>query len=316
MRTRNRSFQLEETAYGTFLLQGWCGGILSGFVYTTALGFWEAPYYLFEALFVSIYFIALTNMLGVMKSIVMWAPYRWKKFQPRAATRIVLTSLATAVFAFVTGRLYSNDPNNWIPWVIVLVLGGMPTAMLVGSSVKPWDLFTFGCIAGKRVRSVWGTLGTLPLRFMSLLALAVWILYLAIQLGRDQWSWRLSPFFVLPAVYLILSATVTFRSPRKLLLLIIGVCVNIPVAIVASFPHAIRTEVFAEGDISLAILVIGSMFLSAWAIFLLARLTVRTQRTLPITELNEGLLRALSERDHNCLGSRFSQWHESEALRS
>lgn len=314
MRTRNLSFQLEETAYGTFLLQGWCGGILSGFVYTTAVCVWDAPYHVFEAIFASIYFIALTNMLGVMKSILMWAPYRWKKFQPRAATRIALTSLATAVFAFVTGRLYSNDPNNWVPWMVVLVLGGMPTAMLVGSSVKPWDLFTFGSIAGKRVRSVWGTLGTLPLRFMSLLALAVWILYLACQLGRDQWSWRLSLFFVLPAIYLFFSAATTFRSPRKLLVLIIGVCANIPVALVASFPHTIHPEVFGEYDISLVTMVISGMFLSAWVIFLLARLTVRTQRTLPITDLNEVLLRVHDERDHECLGSRFLAWHKTEAI--
>jgi hypothetical protein len=316
MRARKLSFQLEETAYGTFLLQGWFGGILAGFVYTAALCVWEPPYHFFDAPFVALYFIALTNMLGVMKSILMWAPYRWKKFQPSAVTRVALTSIATGVFAFVTGRLYSNDPNNWVPWMVVLVLGGLPTAVLVGSHIKPWNLFTFGGIAGKRVRSVWGTLGTLPLRFMSLLALAVWILYLAVQLGRDQWSWRRSLYFVFPATYLIVSATVTFRSPRKLLLLIIGVCVNIPVAMVASFPHAIRTEVFGEDDISLVIMFIGGVFLSTWAIFLLARLTVRTQRTFPITELNELLLRGLSERDHNCLGSRFSQWHESEALRS
>lgn len=316
MGTRNRSFQLEETLHGTFLLQGWFGGILTGFVYTTALCVLEPPYYLFDALVGALSFIALTNMLGVMKSILMWTPYRFKKFQPRAVTRVVLTSIATGVFAFVTGRLYSDDINNWGVWMIVLVLGGMPTAILVGSNVKPWHLFTFGSIAGKSVRTRWGTIGTLPLRFMSLLALAVWLLYLAVQLGRDQWSWRLSWFFVLPAIYLFFSAAVTFRSPRKLLLLIIGVCVNIPVAIVAAFPHAIRPEVFQESDVSLAIRVIGGMFLFAWAIFLLARLTVRTQRTFLLTGRNEVLLRGLSERDHECLGSRFSQWHESEVLRS
>ena len=308
-----KSFQLEETFPGTFLLQGWFGGVLAGFVYTVAICLWDKHVRFFDALICLPFVIPYACMLGVTKSTLMWAPYRFARFQPRALTRVALTSIATGVFAFVTGRLlYSDEPNNWVPWIATLLLGGLPTAILVGSNVKPWELFTFGSIAGERIRSVWGTLGTLPLRLLSIFALALWILYLACQ-RETQWSLDLILFFVLPAIYLVISAAVTFRSPRKQILFVIGMCANIPVSIVPFFWHAVGPEALREHEISLVIMATCGMFLIAWTIFLVARLTVRTQRKVPLTNLNEVLLKSLRERDHDCLGSRFLEWRERAA---
>ena len=308
---RAKSFQLEERFPVTFLLQGWLGGALAAFVYTVAICFADQYVDFFNAVVCLLFLTPFGYMLGITKSALMWAPYRFAKFQPRAITRVVLTSIATGVFAFVIGRLYSDDPRNWVPWVAVLLLGGLPTAILVGSNVKPWELFTFGSIGGERIRTVWGTLGTLPLRFLSLCALALWILYLACQRGIN-WSLDLILFFALPAIYLILSAAVTFRSPRKVTLFVIGVCVQIPVAIVAFFPHAVRPAEFQEHDISLVVMAICGVFLIAWTIFLVARLTVRTQR-VPLINMDEVVLKNLCERDHDCLGSRFLEWQQRAA---
>ena len=49
-----------------------------------------------------------------------------------------------------------------------------PVALLFGSRVKPWELFTFGSIAVGEVnhrsgsKSILGTLGSLPLRFLGI----------------------------------------------------------------------------------------------------------------------------------------------------
>lgn len=307
---RTKSFQLEETLPGTFLTQGWLGGVLAGLVYTVVICLVDKHVRYFDSIVCLLFLMPFACMLGITKSALMWAPYRLAKFQPRAFTRIVLASIPTGVFAFVTGRLYSDDPSNWVPWVATLLIGGLPTAILVGSGVRPWELFTFGSIAGVRVRSVWGTLGTLPLRFLSLSALTLWILYLACQRGIN-WSLDFI-FFALPAIYLIASIIVTFRSPGKVILFIIGVCANIPVAIVSCFPHAVRPAAFQENDTSLVVMVICGTFLIAWTIFLVARLTVRAQRNVSLN-LDEALLKSLRECDHDCLGSRFLEWQHRAA---
>lgn len=309
---RTKSFQLEETFPVIFLLQGWLGGALAAFVYTVAICLVDQYVKFFEAVVCLLFLTPFGYMLGITKSALMWAPYRFAKFQPRAVTRVVLTSIATGVFAFVIGRLYSDNPRNWIAWVAVLVLGGLPTAILVGSNVKPWNLFTFGSIDGERVRRVWGTLGTLPLRFLSLFALELWVLYLACQRGIN-WSLDFILFFALPAIYLIISAAVTFKSPRKVILLAIGVCANIPLGIVAFIPNAVRPAALNEHDISLVVMAICGTFLVAWTIFLVARLTIRIKRNIPLINLDKALLKSLGERDHDCLGSRFLEWQQRAA---
>jgi len=81
---RTKSFELEETVPGIFLLQGWLGGVLAAFGYVVAFCLFERDLWLSDALMVTLYLSVLTGILGVMKSVIMWAPYRLTKFQPHA----------------------------------------------------------------------------------------------------------------------------------------------------------------------------------------------------------------------------------------
>ena len=317
MRTRNLSFQLEETALGAFLLQGWLGGILAGFVYTVATCvFYRTKF--FDAIVVLVSFFIFGSVLGVIKAILMWAPFRLFKIQVRAATRVTITSIATGLFAFATGFLSSRDASNWCPWVVTLVLGELPTAILVGSSIKPWKIFTFGSInvgiGRSESRSVLGTLGTLPLRFLSLLGLAAWVLYVVCEY-KNAWGWSIDfiLWLLVPTAYLLFSAYVTFRSPYKLILFITGLAANIPVALTALYAYAIYSH-WSRTD-SLYVAVIFSAFVIAWVVFLVARLSVGTNNVvIPGSILSSpSLPRANRRLDHQCLGSRFMEWQERHA---
>jgi len=309
MRTRNLSFQLEKTFPGVFLLQGWFGGLVTGLVYTAALCFWNS-YQFTDAVFMSPYFFILGSFTGVFKSIIMWVPYRLTRIQVRPVTRVVITSIGTGVFAFLLALTFGyglKRPNDTTGWVLTLIAGGLPTAILVGSNVKPWELFTFGSIAvgdsrtGGRVgsKSVPATLGTFPLRFLSLIALAMWILACAGKLDLTQGIIGLAIVFFIPVIYLLYSAYVTFKSPHRILLLVSGIALNLPVGLVTYLTYKIPRGSFLYTENLPYVIGIGSAFLIAWAIFLIARLTAPIKRTIG--------------ESHGCLGSRFVRWQERHA---
>src|SRR5262245_8354551 len=100
MRTKHFSFQLEETIPGTFLAQGWLGGIMPGFVYVVAYCF-SKPTDIAEVLIISAWFLVLGTIVGVFKSIIMWMPYRVFKFQVRAIARVAIASSLTSLVAWV-----------------------------------------------------------------------------------------------------------------------------------------------------------------------------------------------------------------------
>jgi hypothetical protein len=309
MRTANRSFQLEETVPGVFLLQGWFGGVLAAFVYVVAMAVWDEYFRFDEALVVGAYLVILTTFIGVIKATIMWAPYRLTKVQLRHATRVVVASLATGLFAFATGYQFgTRRPNDMAAWIITLLLGGLPTAILIGSSVKPWELFTFGSIGGEKRRSVLGTVGTLPLRLMSLFGLALWILFYVCE--RRAWTVETVATFAVPIAYLSFGAYVTFRSPGKTILIASGLIVNSVIACFLLLGYLNHPYADFVPKSLLSFSEIWTSFLIAWGIFLVARLSVHTHR---LSKISGELLKAHHKRDHECLGSRFLEWDESEA---
>ena len=322
MRTRNLSFQLEKTFPGVFLLQGWFGGLVTGLVYTAALCFWH-PYEFTDAVFMSPYFFILGSFAGVFKSIVMWVPYRLTKIQVRPVTRVLITTIGTGVFALLLALTFGygfKRPNDTAAWVLTLVAGGLPTAILVGSSVKPWELFTFGSIAvgDSRTRgrvgskSVPATLGTFPLRFLSLIALGLWILACAGKVDLTQSVIGPAIGFFIPVIYLSYSAYVTFKSPHRFLLLVSCIALNLPLGLITFYAYSIPPGSFLYNENFPYVIGIGTAFLIAWAIFLSARLTAPTQRIIRETRLPE-LLKSAGHLDHHCLGSRFMEWQEHQA---
>ena len=309
MRTKHLSFQLEETIPGTFLAQGWLGGILTGFVYTvvTCLSMPRAE--IIEVAKVFTGFLVLGTIIGVLKSVIMWMPYRVFKIQVRAVTRVTMASTVTVLLALSLALLDGHfKRDDYINWLLTWLMGGLPTAILIGSSIKPWDLFTFGSIAGRRRRSVLRTFGTLPLRFLSLLTLAAATFGFACQVQREIPPLKLTLRFSSFALYLLFSAYLTFRSPRKEILWIAGLVANISVVLVGYFVFGIRAD-----EVPFYIGVLGASLVVAWAFFLVARLTVPIGNEAFLNTLSNISQSQIDQRDHHCLGSRFVEWEQPVA---
>ena len=165
---------------------------------------------------------------------------------------------------------------------------------------------TFTSLTEERPQSIWLTLATLPLRILSILSLVLWILVLLFVAGNVKWGLNSFVFFLLPAAYFFFSAYVTFRSPRKVVLLLTGIAANVPVTFIGSFAYSFSGPGFRKP--LLGISVICGAFLLAWSIFLMSRLTVRAQ----VKRLKS--FRTIARNaDHHCLGSRFLDWHEHHA---
>lgn len=313
MRTKHLSFQLEKDIPGLFILQGASAGMVAGLIYAAAMCLWHEHFEFTRALFISPYLFFVASFAGVFKSILMWVPYRLTKIKVRPAIRVMLTSIGTGVLAFVLAYKFGygfERPTDTAAWVVTMLAGGLPTAMLVGSRVKPWEIFTFGSIAvgdsrtGGRVgsKSVLATLATLPLRLLSLLCLALWILAGACEYDPNQGVIRPAIVFFIPFIYLLYSAYVTFKSPHRVLLLVSCIALNLPVGFITCYAYIIAPGSYLFTEALPYVCGIGSAFLIAWAIFLVARLNV------PIPKII-----ATSDSDHHCLGSRFMEWHENHA---
>jgi hypothetical protein len=313
MRTRHFSFQLEEIIPGTFLAQGALGGILAAVVYTAAMCLWNEYTKLIDALFICAFLSFPTTIAGAIKSIIMWAPYGLTRCRLRAITRVVVTCIITSLLALNAALLAGYQrQEDLAAWTLTCLLAGLPTAMLVGSRVKPWNLFTFGTLAGVRRRSVWGTLGTLPLRWMSLLALVVWCLYFACHISEQTERLYFSLAFVAVATYLALTVYLTLRSPDNVLLVAAAVVANVPLIAIGYFGLVVHKFNPAVGDEAFYISVLCGSFVAAWVVFLAARLTLPAQ-PIPQGLPGNNFLAQIERRDHDCLGSRFVEWQQRVA---
>ena len=313
MRTKHFSFQLEETVPGLFLAQGYLGGILAAVVYTAAMGVWDEHFTLIDALVMCAVLSIATSVAGAIKSVIMWAPYGLTKVRVRAVTRVVVTSIITSLLALNVALLHGyNRPEDLLAWVLSCIAGGLPTAILVGSRVKPWNLFTFGTLAGERRRNVWGTLGALPLRLMSVLALVVWCLYFACQIAKQTERFYFTVAFVAVASYLGLTVYLTLRSPDKLLLAAAAVVANVPLVAIGYFAFVVHKFNPAVGEDGFYICVLCASFVAAWVVFLAARLTMPPE-VIPQIILSSTYPMQIEQRDHDCLGSRFVEWQHRVA---
>lgn len=155
-------------------------------------------------------------------------------------------------------------------------------------------------------RSIWQALSALPLQILSVTSLAVWLLFLLLITGNVDWGLNSVLFLLIPASYFFFSAYVSFRPPRKSILLITGIVANVPVTFIAVFAYSAAGPPFRE--LLLLISGICGAFLAAWSMFLVARLTtpgtVEPVKRYPAVTRNP---------DHHCLGSRFVEWHERHA---
>ena len=322
MNRRRESFQLEKTVPGAFLLQGLTGGALGAFIYLTLLCLYTGADVSNSGrvgmllLFVLVCMCLVGGTLGVIKATIMWGIYRVTGFQMTVLPRVAMTMLIGSIIGCMTimsdQPLTLNDASSFVWPVSVVWLTTLPAALFVGSRVKPWALFTFGSIAVDHGRvsskSLPAILSTLPLRLLSLAALGIWILTFAGYWTHNQRpSTQFILMFLIPASYFGLSAYLSFRSPRKQVLLAIGLLVNAPVVYLAVESYINYSTAYWFAGLLLVFSAICSAFLLAWALFLVARLTARTHIAV------HHVLSPLSELGHHCLGSRFMEWHEHAA---
>ncbi|HET6977525.1 MAG TPA: hypothetical protein VFI24_14440 [Pyrinomonadaceae bacterium] len=315
------AFQLEKTVPGTFLMQGLLGGALGGFVASVvaALAWKENTFVM--ALDVAALAIFTGGIIGIIKAALMRGVAWVSGIQYRAITRVAITTILTGVGIAVAGLQVKFDDGFLQGCLIWSLSVGIPVALLVGSRVKPWELFTFGSVAAGEVdhrsgsRSILATLGTLPLRFMSIAASALLALYGAHKFTAPYITNRLLAailFVIVVGFYPLYSAYVTFRSPRKIVLAVIGVIINIPITFYWLFLFRWYLELGSDQDLGQVLAISGS-FILAWMIFLTARLAAKLTSAPSLSISSNKSIAVAPNLDHQCLGSRFAEWQQHAA---
>jgi len=320
MNNKSGAFQLEKSVPGTFLMQGALGGVLGGYVAALigAIAWRKTDF---------VRTLELTNLtvftgaiIGVIKATLMWAVVRLTGIQYRAFTRVAVTSILASLIIAVLGRQFDFD-ENFLPGCLIWSLSvGIPVALLVGSRVKPWEVFTFGSIAGATVNkqspasNILRTLLTLPLRFMSIGAIALLLLYATpkIEVYDIDRILLVTLFLTVLLFYPLFSAYLTFRSPGKIALFVLGLVSNFPVILlsVACYRDYLRNPRSGE---PLFNLLVCSSFIVAWTIFLVARLSAKTNPAPSLNIVDRKSIAYAKNLDHECLGSRFTEWQQRVA---
>jgi hypothetical protein len=101
----------------------------------------------------------------------------------------------------------------------------------------------------------------------------------------------------------------TFRSPRKIIVLVSGIVMSLPFAATAIWAYAGYFMYSREIEL-LIIGGIASACVIVWTLFVIARMSLRTTYVLPASVLNELLSRRANDPAHHCLGSRFLEWQQ------
>jgi len=260
------------------------------------------------------------GIIGPIKATLMWAVFRLTGMQYRAITRVAATSILAFLFIALIWRQFDFDDGFLRGSLIWTLSVGIPVAMLAGSRVKPWEIFTFGSIATGNgdersgSGSILATLGTLPLRFLSIATTAIFLLYGVPQIAKahdlDE-ALAITIYLSIVVFYPSFSAYLTFRSPRKKVLFVIGVLINVPMILldIIGFRDYLKHS-YSKDPLIAA--VICSSFIIAWGIFLVARLTTKTNQ-LSLGIVSKPSMGRPDNLDHQCLGSRFAEWQQRVA---
>lgn len=319
-----RPFQLEQTVPGTFFFQGLAGGMLAGVLLIVGTTFWDENPHREWLIFFIPHYLAMVSTIGIVQGTLIWGTYRLTRIQLRAPARVAITIFCIGSIAFLIALKQENvNAMHFAIGAGIAFLTLLPVALLVGSSIKPWELFTFGSMAnGKNARrsgsrSVLATFGTLPLRFMSIFGLCFWIITNACEREHEVKRFEvvytypvidvsMALLLGIPLIYLLFSIYVSFRSPRKIVLLISGLAMNMPLVFIAFYYGPV---IYIEGnwwnEAFFTIKTSCTWFLIAWGLFLASRWSVRLNNIASVVPVN-----ALRNQNHHCLGSRFLEWQE------
>ncbi len=317
MRTKNLPFQLEQTVPGAFLIQGFTGGALAGYLFTVFLILINPhPRNIDVAIYLP-FVMSVFGVLGLSTAIPVWAIHRLTEIRMRAPVRIVVsTVISTALLSllfYLAGEitLYvvrGAAISSFLLW--------LPAALLAGSRVKPWYFFAWWSIAvqqhGFTTRlsstNVPAIIGVLPLRLLSVLGLAFWIFATAAIWPISKASVTQGILFgLVPIAYFAASTYLTFRSPRKLVLLVLGLLINLPIIYLSFVGPHLDWNIYWTYQTSAVVVGLCTISLLAWTALVATRFLVNLNDFLP-SRAFIGLLK-----QHRCLGSRFTEWQERTA---
>jgi hypothetical protein len=298
---KDSSFAVEEFIPGTFALQGVFGGLVGALVWVWGLILWSGKPDFMEMVSIIPQTMFVGAIFGAILATIIWLTHSGTDLRTGAGMRVALMINIVGAVAIVLSKFPELMSDGYFPtWVMVSLVSCLPVALLVGSRVKPWELFTFGSVAVLR-KSVqtrvgsqngWATLGTLPLRFLSIVMLAVWILKFSCERKFDAGVIRGALMFIAPMVYPAISAYVTFRSPRKFILLMIGIAINLPQGLISTAAFANSSNTSWVSQLPANVNFVCLAFTVAWTLFLIARLSVKTgEPIIPTAALSKLVMR-------------------------
>ena len=320
MRANSLPFQLEQNTGGAFALQGLAGGMLLGFILTVALLIaYPHPTNILIVLYIYP-IMGFTGLFGLIKSIPLGFMYHVFGIRMRAPVRVAASTITLTLIASYFAYRPFEDPQTLATIAGFCFLISLPTALLVGSRVRPWEILTYwrvtftknGIKESLRSSGILAIGGVLPLRLLSLGGLGIWIVATAASWSNGERDLtKLVLFYVVPLTYFVVSAYLTFNSPSQFVLLAIGLVLNLPISYMSLFGYTIFPEGYWNHETPTFLAIADAIFVSAWVAFVATQFVVEPKNFLPAGA--RGYLKAHDKQDHDCLGSRFLEWRERTA---
>lgn len=300
-------FELEQRFPGTFILQGAFAGLLVGYLLLTlyALSLSAAQEILGWLIFV-VLVMGVTTILSIPIAVLIWLPARFLRFEMKVPGRILVAFLAATIPFFVLALITHDTPGL----VIAVVAGGVvgvAVGMLVGSRIRPWGFLTFGSIVisgklgSRRItsRSILALLGTIPLRLVTILLLLVslWALEWCLWQEYDTAE---SAFVAYLLIYSASSAYLSFRSPRRWILIAQGALLNLPIVLLVLYCYLQALASYANYQFLVAASV-GTILPALWFLCVVSRTTIQVPTwPMPLNESEGRLMMCLGEQFSNC----------------
>lgn len=291
----------ELISLGRCGLQGFVGGILAAMALLLFYNIRGLNWASFIVVFWAAIPLIAAGMLGAIKAIPFWAVNCFRRSPLPVVARIILAGIiSTSLWLFLLIREGHASIETLIISSGAVFLLTLPTSLLIGSRVRVGKFFTF-------------RIGGLPLRLLSTGALSFCLLAVTIRrlLGVDVQQDIM--FRYIPLVYLSLCLYLTFKPPRKTVLLIMALSLNLPVALALHLGNKFESDYGWHSGENTALFVFCTLLLAAWAIFIAAQPSV-SEKVLRAEILPaRAALPPGRDPDHQCLGSRFADWHERVA---